>query len=317
MKCYMLLRDNQESGPYTHEEIIAKDLRPNDLVWKVRVSAQWLYPTEIDELKAFVIKPVIRAVSVTQKPEVSAHDMTKVAVKKPQPSANLEERQVYNYPVAEVAYSQSMDYNKEFYFQPAKGNNFSFQKTLTKENPVWLFALMGALIFGAFVVKQMVEVLGTRTVASTDFSAIAAPIGAVAEDKVPDKPIDIAYQNALHKQVVVEKAEKAIRKTKVKDLKKQVKISGTDYKVGVLGGINNLDLTVSNNSLHPLERVVIEVKYFKANGKTVSTEEYNLFNVAPGTERTLEVPDNTRGVKVKYRIVGVESKKFKAALREV
>ncbi|HEY0752269.1 MAG TPA: FxLYD domain-containing protein, partial [Chitinophagaceae bacterium] len=188
---------------------------------------------------------------------------------------------------------------------------------LTRENPVWLFALMGALIFGAFVVKQMVEVLGTRTVASTDFSAIAAPIGAVAEDKVPDRPMDIAYQNALHKQVVAEKTEKVILKPKVKDLRKQVKISGTDYKVGVLGGINNLDLTVSNNSLHPLERVVIEVKYFKANGKTVSTEEYNLFNVAPGTERKLEVPNNKRGVSVKYRIVGVESRKYKAALREV
>ena len=65
MKSYMLLRDNQESGPYTHEEIIAKDLRPKDLVWKDGVSAQWLYPTEIDELKAFVKKPVFFTSTVT------------------------------------------------------------------------------------------------------------------------------------------------------------------------------------------------------------------------------------------------------------
>ena len=315
MKSYMLLRDNQESGPYTHEEIIAKELRPYDLVWKDSVSAQWLYPTEIEELKAYVKKRVLKPVAINQKAEVSTNDISKVAAKNLQ--AVNPEKEVYKYPVTKVACNQSLDYSSDYYFQPSKGQNFSFQKTLTRENPVWLFALMGALIFGAFVVKQMVEVLGTRTVASTDFSAIAAPIGAVAEDKVPDRPMDIAYQNALHKQVLPEKTDKVILKPKIKDLRKQVKISGTDYKVGVLGGINNLDLTVSNNSLHPLERVVIEVKYFKANGRTVSTEEYNLFNVAPGTERKLEVPNNKRGVSVKYRIVGVESRKYKAALREV
>ena len=315
MKSYMLLRDNQESGPYTHEEIIAKDLRPYDLVWKHGVSAQWLYPTEIEELKAYVKKRIIKPVAINQKAEVSNTDISKVAAKNNQ--VLNPEREVYKYPETKVACSQTLDYSSDYYFQPYKGQNFSFQKTLSRENPVWLFALMGALIFGAFVVKQMVEVLGTRTVASTNFSAIAAPIGAVAEDKVPDRPMDIAYQNALHKQVLAEKTGKVISKPKIKDLRKQVKISGTDYKVGVLGGINNLDLTVSNNSLHPLERVVIEVKYFKANGKTVSTEEYNLFNVAPGTERKLEVPNNKRGVSVKYRIVGVESRKYKTALREV
>ncbi|HEY0752288.1 MAG TPA: hypothetical protein VGD26_14110, partial [Chitinophagaceae bacterium] len=170
MTSYMLLRDNQESGPYTHEEIIAKDLRPYDLVWKDSVSAQWLYPTEIEELKAYVKKRALKPVVINQKAEVSTNDISTVAAK------NLQgvnpEKEVYKYPVTTVACSQSLDYNSDYYFQPSKGQNFSFQKTLTRENPVWLFALMGALIFGAFVVKQMVEVLGTRTVASTDFSAI-------------------------------------------------------------------------------------------------------------------------------------------------
>ena len=53
-KVYRLLRNNQETGPYTLEEILLLNLKPFDLVWVEGRSAAWRYPSEIDALKAFV-----------------------------------------------------------------------------------------------------------------------------------------------------------------------------------------------------------------------------------------------------------------------
>jgi len=53
MNKYLLLRDNKQSGPYTIPEIIAKGLKPYDLVWLEGKSAAWRYPSEVEELKAY------------------------------------------------------------------------------------------------------------------------------------------------------------------------------------------------------------------------------------------------------------------------
>jgi hypothetical protein len=53
MNKYLLLRDNKQSGPYTVPEIIAKGIKPYDLVWLEGKSAAWRYPSEIEELKAY------------------------------------------------------------------------------------------------------------------------------------------------------------------------------------------------------------------------------------------------------------------------
>src|SRR3954468_5183360 len=53
MNKYLLLRDNKQSGPYTVDEIIAKGIKPYDLVWLEGKSAAWRYPSEVEELKPF------------------------------------------------------------------------------------------------------------------------------------------------------------------------------------------------------------------------------------------------------------------------
>jgi hypothetical protein len=53
-KVYRLLRNNQETGPYTLDEILQLNLKPFDLVWVEGRSAAWRYPSEIETLKAFV-----------------------------------------------------------------------------------------------------------------------------------------------------------------------------------------------------------------------------------------------------------------------
>ncbi len=60
-KIYVLLRNNQQTGPYHLEELIQFDLKPYDLIWIQGKSAGWYYPQEIQALHPylpFVKKPV-------------------------------------------------------------------------------------------------------------------------------------------------------------------------------------------------------------------------------------------------------------------
>jgi hypothetical protein len=54
-KCYLLLRNNKETGPYTVTDLLQLSLTPNDLVWVEGKSAGWRYPFELEELKEAVI----------------------------------------------------------------------------------------------------------------------------------------------------------------------------------------------------------------------------------------------------------------------
>ena len=53
MLMYFLLRNNQQTGPFTAEELRAKALKAFDLVWIDGKSAAWRYPGEIEELKKY------------------------------------------------------------------------------------------------------------------------------------------------------------------------------------------------------------------------------------------------------------------------
>jgi uncharacterized protein YneF (UPF0154 family) len=53
MSSYLLLRNNQETGPFTLEEMKGMSLKSYDLLWVVGKSAAWRYPGEIPELKPF------------------------------------------------------------------------------------------------------------------------------------------------------------------------------------------------------------------------------------------------------------------------
>ena len=53
MLMYFLLRNNQQTGPFTAEELRAKALKAFDLVWIDGKSAAWRYPGEIEELKNY------------------------------------------------------------------------------------------------------------------------------------------------------------------------------------------------------------------------------------------------------------------------
>ena len=64
-KIYVLLRNDQQTGPYSLQEIIQFDLKPHDLIWMEGKSAGWYYPQEIGALH-----PYLRFLPQKQKPAV-------------------------------------------------------------------------------------------------------------------------------------------------------------------------------------------------------------------------------------------------------
>ena len=51
---YLLLRNNEQTGPYSLEQLLQLDLKPFDLVWEEGRSAAWRYPGEIESLQSFI-----------------------------------------------------------------------------------------------------------------------------------------------------------------------------------------------------------------------------------------------------------------------
>jgi len=115
----------------------------------------------------------------------------------------------------------------------------------------------------------------------------AAP--AVLETK--EKPIN---------QEVLEKARRNIYE--------QVHVEASAFKTGLFGGISDLDLTVQNKSLYPLDQVAVEIKYFGPERKLVKTQTIIFNNVPPGKRRTLEVPPTNRGISIDYTVTTINSK---------
>lgn len=119
------------------------------------------------------------------------------------------------------------------------------------------------------------------------------PVSTTIEDPNADL---IRNKEAEEKQAAHDAAEKAAAKA-------SLQVSANDYKVGLFGGISHLALTVNNPSSQPLENIAVEVEYLKPNGKVVGTKTVDAGSLAPGASKTIDVPDNGRGVNVRYHIV--------------
>ena len=87
-----------------------------------------------------------------------------------------------------------------------------------------------------------------------------------------------------------------------------VSITGNKFSVGAFGGISDLQLTISNKSLYPLDLVMVEVQYIQSNKKVFKTENLYFRNIGAGSALMEEAPKSSRGVKVQYKITLINSK---------
>jgi hypothetical protein len=94
------------------------------------------------------------------------------------------------------------------------------------------------------------------------------------------------------------------------NISQYVSISSNKYNVGAFGGISDLQITVSNRSLYPIDLVMVEVQYIQTNKKIFKTENIYYRNIRAGSAIMLEAPKSPRGIKAVYRIAIINSKEL-------
>ena len=103
------------------------------------------------------------------------------------------------------------------------------------------------------------------------------------------------------------KEEKKVEENETKPVAKPapaLSVSANDYKVGMFGGISDLEITVNNPSSLNIEKAVVEVEFLKPNGSVVKSEK-------------VAVPASSRGVKVRYRVVSSDVHDGKVASNDI
>jgi hypothetical protein len=94
-----------------------------------------------------------------------------------------------------------------------------------------------------------------------------------------------------------------------KKIKKLVVIDKVNYKTGLLGGVKNISVSLSNHSNYKMDLVIVDVDYLKANDNTTKTERLYFKNMLPDAVLTLEAPPG-QGSKIDCRITLISSKEL-------
>lgn len=306
MKKYLLLRDNKESGPYSFGEITLNGLKTYDLIWIEGQSSEWKYPAEIDELKNFVRD---EQASFIKEKNVFVSLPSNFSLKK---KKEVDESYLYPVneaePVLETSYVKPLEELKENYssYQQNKPNR---KRRLFHSNVGNVTAVFIGVMLSAFIVKKMVD---DSIAAPSEESIAAIPI----IDHEPPADNSESYKNAIVTEIVP--VFKSNKKTVVKhkDIKKQLSVKNNQYKVGLFGGINGLQLTVFNASPHFVDKVIVTVDFLRPNGEVVQSENVMFSAIKSKDAQTIAIPGTNRGVKVRYRILKVYSHEYEVAQRE-
>lgn len=405
MNKYLLLRDNKQSGPYTVSEIVAKGIKPYDLVWLEGKSAAWRYPSEVEELKSYapaveeqpfdrffkkpeqvretsqtasvatqhsIYEPKVAVTMLTEDPQTSkkvyinfpgggqiaaiaeakqpATESFNAKELKNEKPAIYPERASHTEPIEEMA-----SWNSNSYYTRSVPATKSSDKRLLYGAVVAcliLIAFIGVLLVDYFnqreslrtlnnIVKQMenkqnveqqniAATLVNHDVPQQTSETIVNPEALITDEEKPVDEKTSTVKNVAGKarknntaaivfketiptdETLAPKADIATDSEKPEittheNLFKLVSVKPNKYKTGLLGGISNLKLELTNNSLHELHKVSIEIQYLGPEKKVVKKQTVYFENVSPGEQTTLDVPKSNRGVSIDYTITDIKS----------
>lgn len=86
-----------------------------------------------------------------------------------------------------------------------------------------------------------------------------------------------------------------------------VKAELNNYEYNSLGGIHNLEVSVTNSSDYLIDKVKVKLFYYKPNGNVWDTRIIEFSLLDPNTTSTIKIPDTDRGVRVEQDIVSIKS----------
>jgi hypothetical protein len=311
MKRYLLLRDNQEKGPFTWEELKDLGLKPNDLIWINGESTRWYHPIEIQSL----FPREIECLDPKKELEYASFNAFAPQRLNEYPVLPNTTDSFHNFQIEEPDQESSRSGTKSC----SMASNYRTNKSAALgAYGVWITILVMLLGSTVWMFQIAIDVFKGKGLTQSNLTRVASPIKPLPEGVSPSRDEDNIYQNALTREIVpvdtILNKEPVKKLPGIRELKKYVQIEASDFKVNVLGGINELKLTVRNNSSHILEKVVLQLDYLKPNGEMVQTEKYTYFSISPHDSKTLDIPPSKKGVNIKYKIVDAKPREYKLTL---
>jgi hypothetical protein len=289
MKRYLLLRKNRESGPFTFEELICQDLGPLDLIWIEGESRSWAHSTELEELRVWVKEPenepIREAVKTSERPPVSMEGIPLPALP----------------PLRERNWEAPKEKKRIWRRRISRSTNAKSLLRLTA-----VFILMAP---SAFIIKKLVDAFsGTDTYSPP-----------VVASFVPEKKLEDSYSMAVahHNTGSSVSVENSLLKPDIKEITGKISVKTNDYTVKILGGIEDLKLTVVNQSPWFVDGVMITLRYYKGNGDLTGTEQVEVKKMDPGAIKIVPVPPVNKGVRVSYSIDRIQSGQQTYTLKQV
>lgn len=296
MKTYLLLRNNEESGPFSIEQLGSMNLFPLDLVWIEEESTNWKYPDEIEELKSLIN---FNADVISARKDCLKTRGNSISID----FDTIDESK------SEISFVKPVKYFKEN-CRTSSGKQPVWKKRFILSTEVSsIAAVVIGVMIGAVVIKKWVD----EWVPGTTTESIAVPV----LDRESTPVASQGFQNALVTEIVPV-YKKTTRAAKHVNIKKQLKLKVSDYKVGLFGGINGLQLTAFNTSSSEIvDKALVAINYLKRGGAVVQSENAVFNFIKPGNAQTISIPGSNRGVKVQYKILKVYSHNYKADLKHV
>jgi hypothetical protein len=173
--------------------------------------------------------------------------------------------------------------------QPRPENNLPAQTEVSQENKK-----------PATAIKSKQAVTEPADNKNTLPPVVTAPVS-TAREEVKIKPADDI------REVRQPRNEAAVESTR-KNIRQLISARNNKYKTGVLGGISDLSITVSNKSDFEIDQVEVEIEYLGPEKKVVKKQMLVFNNVPAGKDVTLDAPKTSRGVSVNYSIKTIQSK---------
>jgi hypothetical protein len=176
------------------------------------------------------------------------------------------------------------------------------------------------ILYGSLLCIALI--LGVSIFSVTQSGAKEPPPVAATLSPVITSPQNVAV---VEETEVKKEKEEAIRPVvqKVDEAKttrlrwnKLITATNSNYGIGLLGGIKDLSIILSNRTDYPIDEAVAKVTYIKANGSTWKTKLITINGVPAHDSKEQSVPDVGRGKKVKVTLQKVISKKMNFSYTE-
>lgn len=314
-KVYVLLRNNQQNGPFSLEELVRFDLKPIDLIWIEGKSAGWYYPQEIEALHPYlpfvkkaappVATPTIQDQKIFAEPAKPRHVFVAMPVtgaeepvtKKPLVESIIDREEIFK-----PAPSSSAPAEKETLtagykrtLEEAESDYTSWiyhQKTKKKKQRVSVKGALAALLitavsFGAWAIlklgddKVLANTVAETPVAYDSTAEVIQTVQASNKTVTPVKKKDVANS----KKIVTKKEDEktaATTKTVKTNSVATVRKKDNDYEAGP---ITQEEKTLAEEKkTEPVTDTEAPVEKKKKLGEKI----LHLFKKKPGAAKTEE-----------------------------